>query len=149
VPEPLAEADLREGLRGPLTAFGGRDSERDERRLDVLLRGERRNQVEGLEDVAEVLRAQLRQLDFTHLRQLLAIELERAAGRPVQAAEQLQQRRLAVTGRTLDREHVVVRDLHVHALESMDLLALALAVVNLRHTADLIHLSKSLSRRPC
>ena len=66
-----------------------------QRQRHVLLRGQHRQQVEELEDEADVRAAQLRQLGVGHLRDVVAGDLDGALGRLVETREQVHQRRLA------------------------------------------------------
>src|SRR4051812_9062385 len=58
---------------------------------DVLLRGQRAEQVEGLEDEADALAAQARQGSLAELGQLVLAEPDAAAGGPVEARGALQE----------------------------------------------------------
>ena len=71
------------------------------------------------------------------LRQVLAVEVDHAPDWPVQAAEDLQQRRLAVPGRALDGQPLAVLDHQVDAAQRGHGLA-ALDVV-LGHSGELVH----------
>ena len=67
----------------------------DERQLDVVQGAGARQQVEGLEDEADLAVADRRQLVVVHLRDDLAAEHVGALARRVEAADQVHQRRLA------------------------------------------------------
>ena len=102
-------------------------AERDQRGLDVLVGGERGDQVEGLEDEAERARPHLADPGFWRGGQVLPGEADPAPGRPVQAAQQLEQRGLAVPGLALDGEPLPRPDVQVELADGEDLAA-ALAV---------------------
>ncbi len=74
-----------------------------ERQHQVLLGGEHRQQVEELEDEAELLAAQLGQLAVVEAGDLLAVEQDGAGGRLVEAGEDVHQGRLAGARRPHDR----------------------------------------------
>jgi hypothetical protein len=79
-----AEAD---GLKVPLDrvlALVSRHSQRSERGLDVLGGGQRRDQVELLEDEAQRPQPQLREGAVSEPLQRLALEADRAAARPIE-----------------------------------------------------------------
>src|SRR5205814_1694788 len=76
----------------------------------VLLRGQRRDQVEGLEHEADGGGPHPGHLGLAQLREVTAVEVDDASRRAVQAAEDLQQRRLAVPGRALDGQPLAVLD---------------------------------------
>ena len=69
--------------------------------------------------------------------QVLAAELDGAGGGPVQRAEDLQQRALAVAGGSLDGQPVAVGDDQVHAVAARARAAALLIVLG--DTAELVH----------
>ena len=77
------------------------------RQFDVLPRGERRKQVEGLEDEADALAADLRQLAVAERPEvdvaLRSVQVDLAGGQRVEAGEAVHQRALAGAGRPHDR----------------------------------------------
>src|SRR5690606_40372047 len=93
--EPLAEAEPGQQLAGALAPQGGRHAEVDRRHLDVLERARTGDQVVALEHEAEGLATQPRELVAVEPRDVAAHEAVAAAGRPIQAAEDVHQRRLA------------------------------------------------------
>ena len=78
-----------------------------ERQHQVLLGGEDRQQVEELEDEAELVAAQLGQLAVVEAGDLDPVELDRAGGRLVEPGEDVHQRRLAGAGGAHDRGEAV------------------------------------------
>ena len=82
------------------------DAGRRELRLDVLDGGQRRDQVELLEDEAERAQPQLGELVVAELREVAALEQHLAVARAVERAEQLQQRRLAGAARAFERDEL-------------------------------------------
>ena len=77
------EADRADQLLEPrLVGLLARDRQRQR---DVLLGGEHRQQVEELEDEADVLAAELRQVAVAERRDLGAVDRDAAGGRPVEA----------------------------------------------------------------
>src|ERR1700730_6201393 len=117
MPQPVPEPDRLQRLRGPRPALGRADSQRHQRRLDVLLPAQRGDQVEGLEDEPDGGGPDLGDLALPQVGQVLAVEVHDARGRPVQAAQDLQQRGLAVSGRALDGQPFAVLDDQVHPRE--------------------------------
>src|SRR5580692_2788248 len=111
---PLLEPDALQRRRGAGPAFGRSDTERSERHLDVLLRAQRRDQVEGLEDEADRGGPDPGDLALPHRAQVLAVEFHGSRGRPVQAAEHLQQGGFAMAGRALDGQPFTVLDDRIH-----------------------------------
>ena len=100
--------------------LGALEAPRRQRRLDVLDRGQRRDQVELLEDEPERVAPQARELAVAHRHEVLALELDAPARRAVERAEQLQQRRLARAGRPGDDEELAVANLEVDAVDRRD-----------------------------
>ncbi len=70
--------------------------------LDVLPRGQRGDEVEGLEDEADLLRAQPRPRVLAQRAELDAVEEDAPAGGPVEARHQREQRALAAARRAED-----------------------------------------------
>ena len=74
-----------------------------QRQRDVVVHGQRGQQVVRLEDESHRCPAQLRQRDLAERAEIGPVELDGARGRPVQTGRALQQRRLAGAGRTHHR----------------------------------------------
>ena len=110
---PIGEADAGEGLGGSPPALVAAHVPRHQRRLHVLLGGQRRDEVERLEDEAVGMAPELRQVALAQLGDVAAFVDQRAAGGTVESAEHLQQRRLAGAGGSLDHEELAVGDLQV------------------------------------
>src|SRR5580765_3435176 len=109
----LGEPHLAEQLERSLS----RTADRDELCLDVLNRGERRDQVELLEDESERAQAERRELAVAEAGQVPALEDHVARARPVERAEQLEQRRLPGAARALERDELARVELEVDAVE--------------------------------
>ena len=95
---------------------------------DVLLRREHRQQVELLEDEADVPAAQLGQVLVGHLGDVLAADLHAAVGRAVEPGEQVHERRLAGARRAHDGRELADGDLEGDAAQRVHR-RLALAVL--------------------
>ena len=102
-----------------------RELREQQRQLDVLLGRQHGQQVVELEDEPDVLRAPLRELAAAEGAHRHAVHFDGAAGRRVEAADQIEQRRLAGSRRSHQREEIALRNLQVHALEHVDALAAA------------------------
>ena len=137
VPQPLAETHILQRRRGAGPPLRRPDAQRHQGHLHVLQRVQRRDQVEGLEDEPHRRRPDLRDLGFPQGGEVLAVEFHDARGRPVQAAEDLQQGGLAVPGRALDGQPLTVLDDQVHAGQRIDR-GPALLVL-LGHARQLVH----------
>src|SRR5438477_5544593 len=95
---PAAEARAVEQLRRPAPALGLRDPGQGQGEFDVLQRGQRRDQVEELEDEADVLAPVERELVLAAFGQTSTADKDFSGGRPVEAAQELKQRRFAAAG---------------------------------------------------
>ncbi len=93
------------------------DREREE---DVLLRGQHRQQVEELEDEADVLAAELRELVVAERRDLGAGDRHGAGRRLVEPREDVHERRLARAGRAHDRDELAALHVERDAAERVD-----------------------------
>src|SRR2546423_10085193 len=115
---PIAEADLAGELLEPtlLRLLAG-DRQREH---DVLLRRQHREQVEELEDEADVLTPELRQLRVVQLRDVRAVDVDVARGRAVEPGEQVHQGRLAGAGRPHHRRQLLARDVEIDATQRVD-----------------------------
>ena len=101
---PVGEADALQQVLEEL-GLGLLAGDR-ERQDDVLLGGQHRQEVEELEDEADVLAAQQRHLAVGEALDLLAGDLDRAARRLVECGEQVHQRRLARARRPHDGDQL-------------------------------------------
>src|SRR5690606_40736156 len=93
----------------------------DLRNLDVLLRGLRRQQVVALEHEAERLAPQPREPVGVERLDIPAGEQVRAARRPVEAPEDIHQRRLTGARLADDRDELPGVDLEVDVAQRTDL----------------------------
>ena len=118
-----------------------------ERQHDVLLGGEHREQVEELEDEAELVAAQLGQVAVVEAGELGAVDLDRAAGRPVEPGEDVHQRGLAGARRAHDRAEAAALEVDAHAVERVDG-GVALAERRCRSVAVTIAAAGGRPRRP-
>ncbi len=116
--EPVAEPDGADQLGHPgVVRLLARDRQWEE---DVLLRVQHRQQVEELEDEADVLATQLRQLAVSQGRDLLAGDGDRPRGRLVEPREDVHQGRLAGPGRSHHRGQPSSRDVDRNATQGVD-----------------------------
>ena len=119
----LAEADRRERVHRPLVPFGRLHLAAavvEQRQLDVVERRRARQQVEALEHEADLPVPDQRQLVLRHPRDVLAVEEVLAAGRPIEAAEDVHQRGLAGPRRAGDGHELARLDVHVGAAQRAD-----------------------------
>jgi hypothetical protein len=86
----------------------------------VLLGGQDRQQVEELEDEAELVAAQLGQLPVVEAGDVGTVELDGAGGGPVEAGEDVHQRRLAGTGGSHDRREATALEAGADAGQRVD-----------------------------
>ncbi len=111
VGQPVPEPDTLE--RGPcgLPAIARRRARVQHAGRDVLDRVHRVLEMKALEHEPDLVRAQPRQLDVRQRDDVVAEDLDHAAGRPLERAEHRQHRRLAGARRSDDRDPVTDRDL--------------------------------------
>ena len=93
------------------------------RRHDVFDRRQVRDHVKLLEDDADLVTAQERQLVVGDFRDVDAVQKHRAARRVIHAADDIHERRLARAGRPHDGEPIALFHLEVDVVERLDLAA--------------------------
>jgi hypothetical protein len=91
----VANAHLVHGFSHPRLALGGRDAVVQQRQFDVLCHRQFFDEVEALEDEADVLLAQSRQPGFAGPRDLFPMQPELTLVGSVEQADEVQQRALA------------------------------------------------------
>ena len=90
-----------------------------QRQEDVLLRRQHREQVEELEDEADVLTAQLRDLGVAEAAELCARDPDRSGGRAVERGHDVHQRRLARARRAHDRGQLALLNVERHSTQRL------------------------------
>jgi hypothetical protein len=93
--EPIRQSNQVEGVEHLLLALRARQRQQQERQLDVLVRGEDRQQMIELENEADVPGAPARELALRHSRDEIVADPDFARGRLIESGNQIQQRRLA------------------------------------------------------
>ncbi len=116
----IGEADLLEVDRGALVALPARDALVVERQRDVLGRGLERDQVERLEDEADVLAAVLRRPGLGEAAHGDAVEGVLAVVETVEEAENVHQGRLARPGGAHHGDQLARPDVEVEPLEDVE-----------------------------
>ena len=142
VPQPDRPDQLLEPVLVGLAAGDG------ERQDQVLLGCQDRQQVEELEDEAELVPPQLGEVGVVQLCDVGAVDQNAAAGRPVEAGQHVQQRRLAGSRRSHDRGEAVLLELDAHVPQGVDGgVALAVAAADIDRLDDLTIAFGALSGR--
>ena len=132
--QPLTEAHHLQRLNGALAALLLVHTGVQQRQGDIIHSRELRQQIEALEHKAEQAVADLRQLVFVGLGDILARQQVFAARRYVKAADEIHERRLAGAGRAHDGEIVALLDLQVDVFQNADgLLALRIILADILH----------------
>src|SRR6185436_12900884 len=103
-----------------LAPFLLRQLGQQQRQLHVLLGGQRRQQVVQLEHESHVLRSPSREPSAAERSDLDAADVNTAAARCIEAADQIEQGRLAGARRPHQREKFAGLDVEVHALQHVD-----------------------------
>src|SRR6266566_4810686 len=113
----LGEADeIKEFLRPSLpgrAVFGGEAH----RQLDVLLSGQRRDEVEELEDEARLSQSIPNEFSVAEVDEVGSVHLDPTRGRAVDPAQDIQEGRLAAPRRPSNRNEFAVIDVHVEAAQ--------------------------------
>ncbi len=114
---PVGDADLLQRRLHPPLALRPVDAAVDQGHLDVLGDGEVVDQVEALEHEADLVAAQAGELGLGVLGHVLAEEVVASGGGPIEQAQDVEQGRLAASGRAHDGHELAGRDLHGDAVE--------------------------------
>ena len=115
--DAIAEPHERQRRVHALEAICAAELGEQQRQLDVALGGEHRQQVVHLEHEADVVGAPVAELGVRQPVDREAIDFDGARGRPVETAEQVQQRGLARARRPHERDEVAARQIQVELLE--------------------------------
>src|SRR2546426_11784963 len=84
---------------------------------DVLQGIQRWQQVEKLENEADLVAPDAREIVVGQLAELLTFDLDLAGCWPIQPPDQVQKRRFSRAGRPDNRDHLALLDLKIHFLE--------------------------------
>jgi hypothetical protein len=117
MPSPVGEPDLFEQLRRPASRRAWRVPSQQRGQLDVLHGGELVHQVEGLEDEADRLAAEPRKCLLAQLVDAASRQPHLPGRGPLQAPEQVQQRRLAAAAWPHDSHGLARGHLQLDAVE--------------------------------
>ena len=117
---PVREADPVEGRARQLLALRARDPGIQEGELHVAQKRGLGEEVEGLEDEADLLVADGRDLEARELVDVVSLQAVGAGGGGVEAAEDVHEGRLAGAGRADDRHHLPALDLEVDPLQRVN-----------------------------
>ena len=129
-PFGLEAHQIEQRLRACM-ALGFGDARHDHRQLEVLERGDARNEIEELKHEADAQQAMLFERALVHLREILSIDDDLSRRRPIDSAEQVEQRRLAAAARTHDRDRFAATNFPRALAQRVDLLR--------RHLIPLAH----------
>ena len=112
--EPLAEPDEAQRFVGGHRIVGHLGDE-----FDVLARGQARDEVVELEHEAHMMTAVVRQRGVISGAEVEVAETHAAAGRPVEPAQYVEQRRLAGAGRSEQHQEFARVDVQVDAAQGV------------------------------
>ena len=90
------------------------------RECDVLETRQAGQEIEKLKDEAELVSSHLREPVIWQPVEPLPVERDRAGGRPIEAADEVEQRRFSGSGRPDDRHQLPLRDVKIDAVERGD-----------------------------
>src|SRR5258705_11967468 len=141
VAKPVAEAyGLRRVGRALPPLRGGHLARVEQRELDVLDRGCAREQVEPLEHEADLRVAHVREVARRERRHVVPVQEVASGGRPIEAAEQMHERRLAGARRASERDELARRDIQRDAAQRLHLqLAEVVAFRQVTNRDDRVH----------
>ena len=108
--ETLAQADALQRFADALRALGAIDFGEAHRQLNVLRDGHRRDEMEGLEDHADIVAAIAREVLGRHLREIAPLHDDRAGSWSIETGEQVEQRRFAGSGLAEKRDELAATD---------------------------------------
>ena len=114
------ETDRGERLVDAAAPLDAPDAAEEERQLDVPRRGQARHQMEELEDEADLLAADAGELLVGERADLVAVETVGAGAGSIEAADDVEQRRLARPRRSHDRDVLAIGDGLVDAGQRVD-----------------------------
>jgi hypothetical protein len=117
----VRHADALEGRLHALLALARTHAAVRQRQLDVLVDGEIADQVERLEDEADLAVAYARPVRGGELRDVLAVQQVLPVRRRIEQPEQREQRRLAAPRRARDGDVLAAADLQVDRRERVGL----------------------------
>ena len=116
----VGEADEAERVGNTLVAFRGGERVQEERQFHVLVRGQHRHQVVELEDVAHVRAAPRGEAVAAEVTDVLAADLDGAAGGAVDSGKEVEERGLSAAGRAHQRDEAARLDVDVDVLQGLD-----------------------------
>ena len=144
VVDVLGQAEVLEHLQRRGLALAHADPAIDQGHGHVLQRGHGGEEVELLEDEADVPQAEIHQLFFVHLLQVLPRDDDRAAGGLFQAGHHVEERGFAAARPPDDAHEFPGIDIQVHAVEGADpLLAHAVDLLQAPYADDGLQISTS------
>src|SRR5206468_2983629 len=111
------QPDAFEHLRGARPRLARRHAGQQQRKLDVLGRGEDRDEVERLEDEAHGMRAVSGPVTVGHREQVATVHHDAPAIDVVEAGQAVQQRRLPGPGRAHDADELTRFDRQVEVTQ--------------------------------
>jgi hypothetical protein len=120
VRQPAIELDERQQLAGALVDFFSRPAAQVERKADVLDAGERRQQVEELEDEADLVPPHSGQVIVGQVGEAFPVDADLTGGWPIESADEIQECGLAGAGRPDDGDHLAARDREGDGVEGDD-----------------------------
>src|ERR1043166_8459011 len=97
---PVGQTDEFKGRVALLTPSSGAEMGQEQRQLHVLESRQNRDEIEGLEDKPHVLIPPIGQVRFTEPGEIDILHLAGAAGRPINACDDVKQRGFARAGRS-------------------------------------------------
>jgi hypothetical protein len=115
----MREADAAQHFLDAIADLRFRPLRERQRKGDVLEHGQRRDEIEELEDEPDRRAPQPREPRLIERRRLRIAEKHAPARRPIDGADQIEQRRLAASGRAHQHREIARRDVERNVIEHM------------------------------
>src|ERR671939_211554 len=116
----MSELDEIEQLARAFVDFLARPPAEVQRQADVLEARERRQQIEELEDESNLVAPHSRQLIVGETAERSAVDEDVAGSRAIEAADEIEERRLARAGGPDDRDHLAAWNADGHIAQGDD-----------------------------
>ena len=118
--QPMRKSDDVESRFHVLPALALREVREQEGQLHIARGIQGRHEIVELEDEADIVPAIVRQLGIVHRRQILVPEPHRALARPIESADDVQERGFAAAGRTEEHDDFPCGKFQIDTAQGMD-----------------------------
>ena len=130
VPRPVGQPHDLERRLHMGAAIGSTEPGEQQRQLDIAFGREHRHQIVELKYESHMARPPMGELAVRQLVDALTADRNLALVRPVEPADEIQERGLAGAGRTHERQELAGRHLEIEAMQYLDALLAALVALD-------------------